>query len=56
MSAKKRLENSMILMSKQFDDYDTLNTLTKGANIDNRRRAVRWMKEVSVFIFLFYNL
>lgn len=36
-------------MSKQFDDYNTLNALTTGANINNRRRAVRWMKEVSIY-------
>jgi hypothetical protein len=51
MAAKKRLENSIILMVKQFDDYDTLNALSKGAEIENRRLAVKWMKEVAFAAF-----
>jgi hypothetical protein len=43
-----RLGNSILLMSNTVGDYSLLDKLSKScAKVDNRRKAVRWLKEVS---------
>lgn len=49
--AGRRIANLILLMTKQFDDYHILDAISKRrcAKSDNRRLAVRWMKEVAFF-------
>jgi len=44
-----RLGNSILLMSNTVGDYSQLDKLSKScAKLDNRKKAVRWLKEVAV--------
>jgi hypothetical protein len=44
-----RLGNSILLMSNTVGDYSQLDKLSKScAKLDNRKKAVRWLKEVSI--------